>query len=70
MGNSPYRIYLYWALAQPVVGPSFQVQDRYRQMTLLRGWDYEAAQTVALILVLVYILERPSFNICFILGVM
>ena len=21
VGNSPYRIYLYWALAHPVVGP-------------------------------------------------
>ena len=52
VGNSPYRIYLYWALAHPVVGPPFQVQDRYRQTTLLRGQDDEAGRTVALILVL------------------
>ena len=52
VGNSPYRIYLYWALAHPVVGPHFQVQDRYRQTTLLRGRDDEAGRTVALILVL------------------
>ena len=45
-------IYPYWALAHPVVGPPFQVQDRYRQTTLLRGRDYEAGRTVALILVL------------------
>ena len=52
VGNSPCRIYLYWALANPVVGPLFQVQDRYRQTVLLRGRDYEAGRTVALILVL------------------
>ena len=52
VGNSPYRIYLYLALAHPVKGPPFQVQDRYRQTTLLRGRDYEAGRTVALILVL------------------
>ena len=52
VGNSPYRIYPYWALAHPVVGPPFQIQDRYRQTTLLRGRDYEAGRTVALILVL------------------
>ena len=52
VGNSPYRIYLYWELAHPVMGPPFQVQDRYRQTVLLRGRDYEASRTVALILVL------------------
>ena len=52
VGNSPCRIYLYWALAHPIVGPPFQVQDRYRQIALLRGRDYEAGRTVALILVL------------------
>ena len=52
MGSSPYRIYLYWALAHPVVGPPFQVQDKCRQTALLRGRDYEAGRIVALILVL------------------
>ena len=52
VGNSPCRIYLYWALAHPVVGPPFQVQDRYRKTALLRGRDYEAGRAVALILVL------------------
>ena len=42
-------IYFYWALAHPVVGPSFQAQDKYRQTALLRGRDYEPGWTVALI---------------------
>ena len=52
MESNPCRIYLYWALARPVVGPPIEVQDRYRQTTLLRGRDYEAGWTVALIHVL------------------
>ena len=70
MRNSRCRIYLYWALAHPVVGPPFQVQDRFRKTALLSDRDYEAGRTVALILVFVYILEQTSFNICFVLGVM
>ena len=50
--NSLYRIYLYWALAHPIVGPPFKVQERYKQPMLLRGRYYEAGRTVALILVL------------------
>ena len=65
MGNSPCKTYLYWALAHPVVGPPFQVQDMCRQTVLLRGQHYEAGQIVALIHVSYIILEHVSFNIMF-----
>ena len=66
MGNSPCRTYLFWALAHPVVGPPFQVQDMCRQTVLLRGQHYEAGRIVALIHVLyIIILEHVSFNIMF-----
>ena len=63
MGNSPYKTYLYWALAHPVVGPPFQVQDMCRQTVLLRGQHHEAGRIVAWIHVLYIILEHVSFNI-------
>ena len=65
MGNSPCRTYLYWALAHPVLGPPFQVQDVCKQTVLLRGMDYEAGRIVALIHVLYIIFEHVSFNIMF-----
>ena len=65
MGNSPCRTYLYLALAHPVVGPPFQVQDMCRQTMLLRGQHYEAGLIVALIHVFHIILEYVSFNIMF-----
>ena len=65
MRNNPYRTYLYWALAHPIVGPSFQVQDMCRQTVLLRGQHHEAGRIVALIHVLYIILEHVSFNIMF-----
>ena len=65
MGNSSCRTYLYLALAHPVVGLPFQVQDMCRQTVLLRGKDYEAGRIVALIHVLYIILEHISFNIIF-----
>ena len=39
-------------VSSPCHGTPFQVQDKYRQTALLRGRDYEAGRTVALILVL------------------
>ena len=65
MRNRSCRTYLYWTLAHPVVGPSFQVQDMCRQTVLLRGQHYEAGWIVALIHVLYIILEHVSFNIMF-----
>ena len=65
VGNNPCRTYLYWALAHPVMGPPFQVQDMCRLTTLLRGQHYEAGRIVALIYVLYIILEHVSFNIMF-----
>ena len=69
MGSNPSRRLSLLGIAHPVVGSPFQVQDRYRQTALLRDQDYEVGRTVALIHVL-YILERTSFNICFVLRVM
>ena len=65
MGNNPCRTYPYWALAHPVVGPPFQVQDMCRQTVLFRGQHHEAGWIVALIHVLYIILEHASFNIMF-----
>ena len=52
VGSNPCRRLSLLGFAHLVVGSPFQVQDRYRQITLLRGWDYEAGQIVALIHVL------------------
>ena len=58
-------------IAHPVEGKLFPVQRVFGKIALLRGRDYEADRTVALIHVLcIYILERTSFNICFVLRVM
>ena len=65
MGNRPCRTYLYWALAHPIVGSPFQVQDMYRQTVLLRGQHHGVGRIVALIHVLYIILEHVSFNIMF-----
>ena len=53
------------ALAHPVMGPPFQVQDMCRKTVLLRGQDYEADRIMPLIHVLYIILEHVSFNIMF-----
>ena len=57
--------YFNWALADPVVGLPFQVQDMCKQTMLHRGQDHEAGQIVALIHVLYIIFEHVSFNIMF-----
>ena len=49
MGSNPSRKIQLLSIAHPVVGSPFQVQDRYKQAALLRGRDYEAGRTVALI---------------------
>ena len=64
-GIAPCKTYLYGALAHPVMGPPFQVQDMCRQTVLLRGQHHEAGWIVALIHVLYIILEHVSFNIMF-----
>ena len=52
MGSNPCRIIPLLGIAHPVEGKLFQVREVYRKTVLLRGRDYEAGQTVALIHVL------------------
>ena len=52
MGSNLCRIILLLGFAHPVKRKLFQVQEVFRQTTLLRGRDYEAGRTVALIHVL------------------
>ena len=64
VGSSPCRIYLYWALAHPVVGPPF----RYRTCTgRRRSLEVGIMKRAGLCLdsCFMYILEQTSFNICF-----
>ena len=49
MGSNPCRIIPLLGFAYPVEGKLFQVQGVFRPTTLLRGRDYEAGGTVALI---------------------
>ena len=49
MGSNPCRRLSLLGFAHPVVGPPFQV---HKKTALLRGRDYEAGRTVALIHVL------------------
>ena len=52
MGSNPCRRSPLLGIAHPVEGKLFQVQGVFGKTTLLRGRDYEAGQTVALIHVL------------------
>ena len=52
MGNNPCRGSSLLGIAYPVEGKLFQVHGVFGKRTLLRGWDYEAGRTVALIHVL------------------
>ena len=52
MGSNPCRIIPLLGFTHPVEGKLFKVQEVFRQMALLRGWDYEAGRIVALIHVL------------------
>ena len=71
MRSNPCRGSSLLGIAHYVEGILFQVQGVLGKTTLLRGRDYEAGRTVGLIHVLcIYILERTSFNICFVLTMM
>ena len=59
MGSNPCRRSSLLGIAHPVEGKLFQVQGIFGNTTLLRGWDYEAGRTVALIHVLcIYIITN------------
>ena len=49
--------------SSPFMGKKFQVQDRHRWTTLLRGRNCEEGRHMALIFILYNILEQNSFNI-------
>ena len=49
MGSNPCRGSSLLGIAHPVEGKFFQVQGVFGKTTLLRGQDYEAGRTVALI---------------------
>ena len=49
MGSNPYRIIPLLGFAHPVEGKLFKVHGVFRQTSLLRGCDYEAGRTMALI---------------------
>ena len=71
MESNPCRGSSLLGIAHLVEGKLFQVQGVFGKTGLLRSRDYEASWIVALIHVLcIYILERTSFNICFVLRVM
>ena len=52
MGSNPCRGSSLLGIAHPVEGKLFQVQGVFGKTALLRGRDYEAGRTVALIHVL------------------
>ena len=52
MGSNPCRGSSLLGIAHPVEGKLFKVQGVFGKTTLLRGRDYEAGRTVALIHVL------------------
>ena len=52
MGSNPCRGSSLLGIVHPVKGKLFQVQGLFGKTALLRGRDYEAGQTVALIHVL------------------
>ena len=49
MGSNPCRGSSLLGIVHPVEGKLFSVQGVFGKTTLLRGWDYEAGRTVALI---------------------
>ena len=52
VGSNPCRLIPLLGFAHPVEGKLFQVQEVFKQTTLLRGRDYEASRTMVLIHVL------------------
>ena len=52
VGSNPCRIISLLGIAHPIEGKLFQLQGVFGKTALLRGWDYKAGRTVALIHVL------------------
>ena len=66
MGSNPRRRLSLLGITHPVVGSPFQVQEVFRKTALLRGRDYEAGRTMALIHVLcIYYNELVSIYVLY-----